>query len=42
MLRPVLIVPVLAVAAAARTALDDARPEQTIEWRRALNMPAAA
>jgi hypothetical protein len=28
--------------AAARTALDDARPEQTIDWRKALNRPAAA
>jgi 8-hydroxy-5-deazaflavin:NADPH oxidoreductase len=28
--------------AAARTALEDARPRQTIEWRQALNRPAAA
>lgn len=27
--------------AAARTALDDARPQQTIEWRKALNRPPA-
>jgi predicted dinucleotide-binding enzyme len=28
--------------AAARTAVDDARPQQTIEWRKALSRPTAA